>query len=253
MELRLVEEDGIRIVEGEPDAPFMAKVDDAGQLVEACLSQRAEGALLYADNLTSAFFDLSSGHAGAILQKLRNYRVRLAVVCPPGRRQVSSRFGEMVAEERRGRYFGLFETRPDARAWLGRRELLAMAAAVVTGAAGAIASTRQQESSFMYGLLGKMSAVPGQRDALVAILLEGTKENSMPGCLSYVVALDTADADAIWITEVWDSKASHDASLALPAVRNAIAKGKPLIAGFGERFETTPVGGHGLATARTRG
>ena len=68
----------------------------------------------------------------------------------------------------------------------------------------------------------------------------------MLGCQSYVVAKDLTDSDAIWITEVWDSLASHQASLSLPSVQNAIAIGKPLIAGFGERFETTPVGGHGL-------
>src|SRR5688572_6255583 len=38
----------------------------------------------------------------------------------------------------------------------------------------------------MYGLISKVNAVPGQRDALVAILLEGTQ--AMPGCLSYVIA-----------------------------------------------------------------
>ena len=93
----------------------------------------------------------------------------------------------------------------------------------------------------MYGLIGKMIAAPGQREALTAILLEGTA--GMPGCLSYVIAHDSADLDALWITEVWDSQASHQASLALPAVQEAIARGRPLIAGFGERFETTPVGG----------
>jgi quinol monooxygenase YgiN len=96
----------------------------------------------------------------------------------------------------------------------------------------------------MYGLIGKMIAQPGQRDALIAILLEGTA--SMPGCLSYIVARDDAGADALWVTEVWDTKASHQASLALPSVQAAIARGRPLIAGFGERFETTPVGGQGL-------
>lgn len=97
----------------------------------------------------------------------------------------------------------------------------------------------------MYGLIGKMRTTPGGRDALVAILLEGTA--GMPGCHSYVVAHDPADADAIWITEVWDSQASHEASLSLPSVQAAIARGRPLIAGFGERFVTSPVGGHGLA------
>jgi quinol monooxygenase YgiN len=97
----------------------------------------------------------------------------------------------------------------------------------------------------MYGLIGKMSATPGQRDALAAILVEGT--GSMPGCLSYIVATDPADPDALWITEVWENEASHKASLGLPAVQAAIAKGRPLIAGFSNRVETVPIGGYGLS------
>jgi len=97
----------------------------------------------------------------------------------------------------------------------------------------------------MYGLIGRMKAQPGQRDALAAVLLEGT--GAMPGCLSYVVARDPADADALWITEVWDSADSHRASLALPAVQAAIARGRPMIAGFDNRTETEPLGGFGLA------
>jgi quinol monooxygenase YgiN len=96
----------------------------------------------------------------------------------------------------------------------------------------------------MYGLIGKMMVVPGRRDALMQILLEGTGE--MPGCLSYIIARDSTDPDALWVTEVWDNQASHKASLALPTVQQAIARGRSLIAGFGERFETEPVGGHGL-------
>ena len=96
----------------------------------------------------------------------------------------------------------------------------------------------------MYGLIGKMNAVPGARDQLVAILLEATGE--MPGCLSYIVASDPNDADAIWITEVWDNAESHKASLTLPAVKSAIARARPMIAGFGEHIETMPVGGQGL-------
>ena len=96
----------------------------------------------------------------------------------------------------------------------------------------------------MYGLIGRMQAVGGQRDALIRVLLEGT--GSMPGCLSYIIATDPADADSIWITEVWDSESSHKGSLSLPSVQAAIAKGRPLIAGFAERFVTSPVGGSGL-------
>lgn len=98
----------------------------------------------------------------------------------------------------------------------------------------------------MYGRIGKMMAATGQRDALLTILLDGT--DAMPGCLSYVIATDPADTDALWITEVWDSAASHKASLTLPAVQAAIAKARPLIAGFSDSVETTPVGGYGLKT-----
>jgi quinol monooxygenase YgiN len=93
----------------------------------------------------------------------------------------------------------------------------------------------------MYGLIGKMRAVPGRRDDLIAILLEGSAE--MPGCLSYIVAQDPADADALWITEVWESQELHRASLLLPIVQAAIASGRPLIAAFDLHVETVPVGG----------
>ena len=99
----------------------------------------------------------------------------------------------------------------------------------------------------MYGLIGKMTAIAGQRDTLAAILLEGT--GAMPGCLSYVIATDPADADALWISEVWDSQASHQASLGSPDVKAAITRGRPLIAGFSNRVETNPIGGVGLPRA----
>ena len=129
-----------------------------------------------------------------------------------------------------------------------RAFLVASAATVTTIAAGARAFEYQGEG--MYGLIGKMTAVAGKGDELIAILLDGIA--GMPGCLSYVVAKDPANDDAIWITEAWDSKASHDASLSLPAVKAAIAKGRPLIAGFSDRVVTTPIGGHGLVSAAPR-
>lgn len=125
-----------------------------------------------------------------------------------------------------------------------RREFLALTG--VAAAAVAIPGTAEAKgASEMYGLIGKINAVPGQRDALIDLLLEGTAD--MPGCLSYVVARDLEDPDALWVTEVWESQEHHKASLELPSVQDAMSRGKPLIEGFGERFETRPVGGHGLA------
>jgi quinol monooxygenase YgiN len=96
----------------------------------------------------------------------------------------------------------------------------------------------------MYGLIGKMTAVTGQRDALTAILLESL--GGMPGCLSYVVAHDPADESAIWVTEVWTDVEAHRASLQDPEVKAAIRRGLPLIATFEDARVTTPVGGVGL-------
>ena len=97
----------------------------------------------------------------------------------------------------------------------------------------------------MYGLIGRIMCKPGTRDELIGLLLEGV--SGMPGCFSYVVARDPADAEAIWITEVWKDEASHKAALSLPLVQAAIAKGRPLIARFDQHIVTQPVGGHGLA------
>jgi quinol monooxygenase YgiN len=128
---------------------------------------------------------------------------------------------------------------------LGRREFTVAMTATLGGCALPATDDKLRTGApHMHGLIGKMIAAPGQREALIAVLLEGI--GGMPGCLSYVVARDLKDENAIWITEVWDSKESHSASLQLPAVQAAIAKGRPLIAGFGDYVTTEPVGGVGL-------
>jgi quinol monooxygenase YgiN len=135
---------------------------------------------------------------------------------------------------------------------LQRRDFLALAGAAAAVPLGGRWSypASVESGGTMFGLIGKIMATAGQRDALATVLLEGTQ--AMPGCLSYVVATDPADANALWITEVWDSAASHQASLALPGVQAAIAKGRPLIAGFSNRVETAPIGGFGLPRADSR-
>lgn len=112
------------------------------------------------------------------------------------------------------------------------------AALLLAGHANGIAKAEAMDE--LYGLVGQMRAAPGKRAELVACLLEGS--GGMPGNLAYIVAEDLADPDAIWITEVWRSKADHASSLTLPAVRQTIAKARPIIAGFGMQVETRPVG-----------
>ncbi len=109
----------IPIYEATPGSPLITRADDASALIEACLATRGGCALLYPANLPARFFDLSSGEAGAILQKLRQYRIFVAVVASS--EIFSSRFGEMEMEERRKGYFGVFETAEEAREWLRHR------------------------------------------------------------------------------------------------------------------------------------
>jgi quinol monooxygenase YgiN len=98
-----------------------------------------------------------------------------------------------------------------------------------------------------FGLHGKLTAVPGQGDALGELLLEAARAlESMPQCELYLVSRDDHDEDAIWVTEVWSSRETHRESLNLSNVREIITRARPLIAEVSEQTELTPLGGKGV-------
>jgi quinol monooxygenase YgiN len=86
----------------------------------------------------------------------------------------------------------------------------------------------------MFMLHGRLAAWPGKRDDLLAILAEGEQGERLPGCRLYLVAVDEADAEGVWVTEVWESEGAHAASLQLERVQEQIARARPLLdpAGF---------------------
>ena len=129
---------------------------------------------------------------------------------------------------------------------IDRRMLLQyLGAALFTGV-----QANSKEATGMWGMIAKVTLLPGRRDEMIGILKESAAD--MPGCLSYVVAKDAVDENAIWVTEVWDSLASHEASLSLPAVKSAIPRGKAVVANFERIAVTYPVWGAGLAAAHAR-
>lgn len=132
MELLTVEELGITFIEGVAARSFLRLPTEARLVLEACFSAGTKAALLYSSNLTPRFFDVSSLEAGEILQLLRNYGVRLAVVREPGATE-SRRFQELLAAERRDTHFDVFENRQPAIEWLVR---------VAGGGAGTAAESR---------------------------------------------------------------------------------------------------------------
>lgn len=99
----------------------------------------------------------------------------------------------------------------------------------------------------LFGMFGKMTAVAGKRDALVAQLVRVSDVmRGVPGCLLYLVSTSPADADEIWVTEIWRDEASQGASLSMPGVRDLVKDTMPLLAGAPEGTRFTPVGGKGL-------
>lgn len=100
----------------------------------------------------------------------------------------------------------------------------------------------------MFGMFGKLTAKPGNRDALLSILLEASRGVAqLEGCRLYVVNLSPDDPDSVYIYEAWDTAQAHAASLELEETRAAIHRAMPLLAGPPENGVTlTPVGGLGL-------
>ena len=92
----------------------------------------------------------------------------------------------------------------------------------------------------MYGLIVKLTSAPGRRDELIA-LMGGDDSHTIPGCLSFIVAEDAVDENVLWITEVWESKASHEASLQRAPVKESLADAGTLIADFEKVATTRPV------------
>src|SRR5690348_10443934 len=116
MEFTSTELNGKRYVEAPAGQRLMRTVNDANRLIEACWNEETDSVLVYPETLTERFFDLSSTEAGEILQKLRNYRIRMAVLGSPEAMNLSSRFADLMIEENRNRYFRLFQDRAEAEA-----------------------------------------------------------------------------------------------------------------------------------------
>jgi len=89
---------------------------DVTELVGLCGEQDADRLLLRASNLPIEFFDLKSGLAGMILQKLMNYHLTVAIVVPAER--ITGRFKDLALEASRNQHFRVFTELEKARDWL---------------------------------------------------------------------------------------------------------------------------------------
>jgi quinol monooxygenase YgiN len=86
--------------------------------------------------------------------------------------------------------------------------------------------------------VGLLGTKPGQRDALVAILVRPKPGMKEAGCLLYEVGINDDMPDTVFVSELWESADAHQASLQLESTRAAIAEAMPLLSGDmgGHRF-----------------
>ena len=96
-----------------------------------------------------------------------------------------------------------------------------------------------------FALFATVTAKPGQRDALLQVLLEASRQ-PMSGCEMYVVNLSGTNPSAVFVYEVWRSEADHDASLHLESVKALVLRSRPLVENF-ESVKLQPIGGRGLS------
>jgi hypothetical protein len=90
---------------------------DALAAVRHCIENGTYALLFDRGALAPPFFDLSSGIAGEVAQKLVNYGIRMASVVPD-LSAYSPHFRDFARESNRGRRLRFFATRDEAVAWL---------------------------------------------------------------------------------------------------------------------------------------
>ncbi|XKE79771.1 antibiotic biosynthesis monooxygenase [Oceanobacillus kapialis] len=99
-----------------------------------------------------------------------------------------------------------------------------------------------------FGFYNKFTAVEGKRDALAEMLLEAaTSMEELEDCALYVVSLDDANKDTVYVYEVWSDENAHRASLSLEASQILIQKAKPIIAGVEKINTSSSIGGKGIS------
>ncbi|HET6672518.1 MAG TPA: DUF4180 domain-containing protein [Agromyces sp.] len=78
--MRIDDLSGIRVLHLDAEGEPLSTSDDASDLVGSAWSHDAAMVAVPVERLDPTFFDLRSGIAGEITQKLVNYRIRLALV-----------------------------------------------------------------------------------------------------------------------------------------------------------------------------
>jgi len=90
---------------------------DLNEILSLCYDHNSNIILLDENNLSSDFFNLRTGLAGAAMQKFANYQAKVAILLPP-KSEKSVRFKELMYEMSGSNHFRFYDNREDAEVWL---------------------------------------------------------------------------------------------------------------------------------------
>lgn len=88
-----------------------------------------------------------------------------------------------------------------------------------------------------FSVFGRMTALPGRRDELIGVLLDGFRAGG-EGCglLGYSINTVLDDPDTVWLTQLWRDREAHDATTRSGPVAEVSRRVPALLAGRPEGF-----------------
>jgi DNA-binding PadR family transcriptional regulator len=120
MKYRITDNGKVRYLELISVTKPLDREQDMLDLVSLCGENEISQLLIHGSCLSEDFYNLKTGIAGAVLQKLVNYYIKAAVVIPdrPG---LSKRFMELISEANQGSQYCFLSSVGEAEDWFERK------------------------------------------------------------------------------------------------------------------------------------
>lgn len=116
MSYQVIEKDNMKYIQLSHSGNLICTEADALELLSACMENETNLLLIPGERFSDEFYQLSTGIAGAILQKFVLYGIKCAVVLDKDIR--SGRFHDLLIESNRGNSFRLYPSMAEAESWL---------------------------------------------------------------------------------------------------------------------------------------
>lgn len=117
MNYNLIDKGDKRYIECISNEILISKETDAMDLIAACFENNTNLLIIHYEALSEDFFNLRTGLAGAILQKLVNYNIKVAIIIV-NEENLNDRFREMIIEANKRDDYRTFKNITDAESWI---------------------------------------------------------------------------------------------------------------------------------------